>query len=308
MKPGFLVIDKNTGTRSTSCVNTVRKILGKQVRVGHGGTLDSTARGVLVLLIGRATRTSSYVMALPKTYEATARFGLRTSTDDIAGEIISSTTSGFPDDEHIDRALLALIGLRDQIPPAISAVKISGERAHALARKGEAVNLSPRPVYVRSITRTSNMSASGEVNLTIRCHKGTYVRSLVRDLGNMLNCGAIVTSLLRISIGPFVKSAAIQGDLLDCVGRDFIESRILPVSWISKGYISYKVDPAMEQDLLSGKTIPMACLERLNWGEATLGNLIVLMCGKCLSFGKIYEQGCFSFFSPVTTIETGDVE
>ncbi len=308
MKPGFLVIDKSSGTRSTSCVNAVRRIFGKQVRVGHGGTLDSTAQGILVLLIGRATRTSSYVMALPKSYETTARFGLRTSTDDISGEIISNTSNGLPDDASMDRALLALTGLRDQIPPAVSAVKVFGERAHALARRGEVVNISPRPVYVRSITRTSSISENGELNFTIRCHKGTYVRSLVRDLGDMFSCGAAVASLERISIGPFVKEVSMPSDLLETSDRDFIEKRILPVSWISRGYSSYKVDPSMEQDLFSGKKIPMDRLVRLHWGDSTFGNIIVLVSRKCVSFGEISEKDGFSFFSPTTTIETGDVE
>lgn len=306
VKPGFLVIDKSIGARSTSCVSAARKILGRSVRVGHGGTLDSTAHGVLVLLVGRATRTSSYVMALPKFYKTTARFGLRTSTDDIGGEVISSTADGIPDDAEIDRALLALTGLRDQVPPSFSAVKVFGERAHALARRGEEVNISPRAVFVKSIIRTSSISQNGEVDLSIRCHKGTYVRSLVRDLGNLLICGATVTSLERVSIGPFEKAVSISSDLLEEAERDFIESRILPVSWISRGYNSYNVEPLMEQDLFSGKKIPMESLERLCWGESSFGNLIVLVCGKCVSFGEIFEKEDSSFFSPVTTIETGD--
>jgi len=117
MRSGFLVVDKAPGTRSSRCVNIVKKIFSGKLRVGHGGTLDSTASGVLVVLVGKATRVSQYVMMLPKVYSVTAKFGMRSDTDDHSGKILSVCGTGIPDDHAIDRALLSFSGLTDQVPP-----------------------------------------------------------------------------------------------------------------------------------------------------------------------------------------------
>ncbi|MDO9509043.1 MAG: tRNA pseudouridine(55) synthase TruB [Thermovirgaceae bacterium] len=308
MKPGFLVIEKETGTRSTSCVSVVKRVLGRNVRVGHGGTLDSTAGGILVLLVGRATRASRYVMALPKTYETIARFGLRTSTDDMTGETLEEHDAGYLDDGVIDRAVLSLLGLRDQIPPSISAVRVAGKRAHFLARSGESVVLSPRPVMVTSIARATSISHTREVKLLIRCHRGTYIRSLVRDLGEILGCGATVVALERTSIGPFDRAGSISSALLGESGREYLETRIIPVSEIHKGFTTYRVHPFHERALLSGKPVPMDQMERISWGGSLSESLILLLSERFVSFAAISRTEGFSTATPVTTIETGDVE
>lgn len=308
MRTGFLIIDKETGERSTACVSAVKRILGRNVKVGHGGTLDSTACGILVILVGRATRASRYIMALPKTYEAVVRFGLRTSTDDISGEILEELDAGHLNDEMIDRAILYFLGLRDQVPPSISAVRISGERSHALARRGEKVAISPRPVMITSINRISSLSQALEVKLNIRCHIGTYVRSLVRDLGEILACGATVVTLERTSIGPFSKNASISSALLGDSGKEHLETRMIPVSEICGGYTTYRVDPSMDLALLAGRPVPMDRLERISWGGALSENMILILGEKFVSFAAISDIDGFSSATPVTTIETGDVE
>ena len=308
MRTGFLVIDKETGERSTACVSAVKRIVGRNIRVGHGGTLDSTACGILVILVGRATRASRYVMALPKTYRATVRFGLRTSTDDISGETVEEHDAGHLDNEMIDRAILSFLGLRDQIPPSISAVRISGERSHELARRGEKVAIPPRPVMITSIKRINSISHAMEVKLYIRCHMGTYVRSLVRDLGEDLGCGATVLALERTSIGPFSRKASISSALLGDTGIDHLENRIIPVSEICGGYTTYRVDPSMNLALLSGRPVPMDRLVRISWGGALSENIILILGEKFVSFASISNIDGFPSAIPVTTIETGDVE
>lgn len=306
MRAGFLVIEKGTGLRSTACVTAVRKLLWKGAKVGHGGTLDSTASGILVLLVGKATRTSGYVMALPKVYDVVAKFGLRTSTDDISGEIIARSTESIPDNNSIDRAILSFTGLREQVPPAVSAIRVSGERAHYLARRGEKVVIPPRPVFIESIERIGDISSNGDIRFRIRCQKGTYIRSLVRDLGDLLLCGATVVSLARESIGPFSRSCSMSSDLLDSIDMETILSSLLPVISITSGFTTYRLDPSGESDLISGKKIPMSSLERLNWGGGSTGNTIVVSCLNTVSFGRFSAEGSSPYFSPVTTIGTGD--
>ena len=193
MPSGLLLIDKPEGLRSTDVVNRIRRAMGKKLRVGHAGTLDSTASGLLILLTGRA---------LPKVYRAEIALGRATDTCDASGQTVFTGDASHVREADIDRVLFSFLGWRLQRPPEISAVKKDGRPSHKLARAGQEFVLAPRPVFIRSLRRTSPLS-EGRAAIEVICGKGTYIRSLARDLGERLGCGAHVVSLRRLSSGPF---------------------------------------------------------------------------------------------------------
>lgn len=209
MPNGLLLLDKPEGVRSTDCVGRVRRAFGKGVRVGHAGTLDSTASGLLIVLLGAATRLSDYVMRLPKVYRAVVRLGAETDTCDTSGRVILRGDCGGVDEAAFDRVLPSFWGARMQRPPEISALKVNGEPSHRLARSGRGAPLPERPVWMESVRRRSGLQ-DGRVVIEVVCGKGTYIRSLVRDIGARLGCGAHVEALRRLSVGPFEVAEALS--------------------------------------------------------------------------------------------------
>lgn len=302
MRSGFLVVDKAPGTRSSRCVNIVKKIFSGKLRVGHGGTLDSTASGVLVVLVGKATRVSQYVMMLPKVYSVTAKFGMRSDTDDHSGKILSVCGTGIPDDHAIDRALLSFSGLTDQVPPSISAVKVNGKRAHAIAREGGEVFLEPRPVLVNSISRVTPLTEGHEVVFRILCHRGTYIRSIVRDLGDKFGCGALVVKLQRESIGPFGLKDALPSPKLEDADPVVVEDMIIPLTEIGKAYTTYQAAGNTGEMIFSGKPVPLKELRRTSWGSCFGSGYIMITGEHFVSFAHILNEGKGLFARPVTTI------
>jgi tRNA pseudouridine55 synthase len=210
---GFVFIDKPAGLTSHDVVARVRRAL-RIKRVGHAGTLDPAATGVLILGVGRATRLMSLASGADKTYTATIRLGQNTVTDDAEGEILATADTSAVTVELIDSAMTTLTGHIEQVPSAVSAVKVDGQRAHARVRAGHTVTLAARPVTVYTFTRTDLRSHHGcmDVDVTVRCGSGTYVRALARDLGEKLGVGGHVTALRR------TESAGVSLD--ECVGLD----------------------------------------------------------------------------------------
>ena len=203
----LVLINKPVGLRSTKCVSIAKKKLG--VKVGHAGTLDSTASGLLILLAGHATRLCEFVMSLPKVYRTVIQFGAETDTYDYSGNVIREYgLSNELNSRTLNDALFSFSGMRLQCPPAVSAIKIKGKPAHKLARSGVDVKIDARPVYFRNINVITPLNDVGEIELEVSCGRGTYIRSLAHDLGVMFGCGAYVKSLERISLGRFnVKDA-----------------------------------------------------------------------------------------------------
>lgn len=302
MRSGFMIIDKAPGIRSSQCVTLVKTGLGEKARVGHGGTLDQSASGVLAVLIGRATRASRFIMMLPKTYLAVARLGVRTETDDLSGAVISEEDPDEVDEESIDRALLSVYGHRDQIPPVFSAVKVKGRRAHTLAREGLDVPLSARPVLVSSIKRSGPIMAGRDVPLRIVCRQGTYVRSVVRDLGETLGYGASVLSLRRESLGPFTVADALPSGALAMARVPNLEDRILPFSSLSNSFNSYQASLAEEKMIVSGNSLPLGKLTRSGWGEHGSGGYILIFGKSMVSFARIMHEDGKYLVRPVTNI------
>jgi tRNA pseudouridine55 synthase len=206
---GVLLVDKPPGFTSHDLVAIARGATGTR-RIGHTGTLDPFATGLLVLLIGQATRLAQYVDGEPKIYETTIALGVETDTDDLTGAVVRTADVPRPDD--IDRAIAVLTGPLDQLPPAYSAKQSGGVRAYDAARKGTPLVLEPSRVTVHRWTVLSRDAAS--VTARIECSGGTYIRSLGRDLGRLTGSAAHLASLRRVASGPFsIESAVALEDL-----------------------------------------------------------------------------------------------
>ena len=197
---GWFVVDKPAGLTSTSVVNKVRWALGAK-KAGHAGTLDPDATGVLAVALGEATKTVPFVTDALKAYVFTVRLGQSTNTDDAEGEVIAESDQR-PSDGEIKSALGQFVGEIMQVPPQFSAVKVDGERAYRRAREGEEMELAARPLWVEELLLIDRPDID-HATLEMTCGKGGYVRSVARDLGEVLTCKGHVKSLRRIWSGPF---------------------------------------------------------------------------------------------------------
>ncbi|MEB3253218.1 MAG: tRNA pseudouridine(55) synthase TruB [Synechococcus sp.] len=192
---GFVVIDKPAGLTSHSCVSRLRRCYGLR-RVGHGGTLDPAVTGVLPIALGPATRLLPYLPG-EKTYRGVIQLGRTTSTDDLEGELLTQQSWPSLDAAELEGTLAGFRGSILQRPPQVSAVHVDGERAHARARRGEVMDLPPRPVTLHRLDLLRWDAGSGQLHLEVHCSSGTYIRSLARDLGQALGCGGCLASLRR---------------------------------------------------------------------------------------------------------------
>jgi len=195
---GLLLVDKPAGISSHTVVARVRRVMGLQ-RIGHAGTLDPFATGLLVLLINRATRLAPFLDAEPKVYQARVRFGSRTTTDDLEGDVIAEAPP--PDQAVVERAIGSLTGHLLQMPPAYSAKQVGGTRAYVAARRGKPLTLEPVGVVVHEWRVLARDGASLDVE--IRCSGGTYIRALARDLGESTGSAAHLAALRRLRSGRF---------------------------------------------------------------------------------------------------------
>ncbi|HEV3258455.1 MAG TPA: tRNA pseudouridine(55) synthase TruB [Gemmataceae bacterium] len=201
------MIDKPGGLTSRDVVDRAGRWFPRGTRLGHTGTLDPLATGVLVLCVGVATRLGEYIQRMPKTYRAGVYLGARSNTDDADGVVETVPVERPPDRTVVARALGGFVGDIAQVPPAFSAAKVTGRRAYEVARRGEHVALEPRRVHIDQIELISY--AYPRLDLEVRCGKGTYIRSLARDLGERLGCGALVETLRRTRVGAFDVVAAL---------------------------------------------------------------------------------------------------
>jgi tRNA pseudouridine55 synthase len=212
-RPGLLVVDKPAGLTSHAVVGRVRRLLGTR-RVGHAGTLDPMATGVLVLGVGRGTRLLHYVVGADKEYEATVRLGASTTTDDAEGETVRTVDTTAVQERDVTSAVAAFVGEIDQVPSAVSAIKVDGRRAYARVRAGEDVALAARRVTVSRFDILDVRRVGGllDVDVWVACSSGTYVRALARDLGATLGVGGHLTALRRTRVGPFTLGEALALD------------------------------------------------------------------------------------------------
>lgn len=202
---GIVVVDKPAGCTSHDVVARVRKLAGTR-RVGHAGTLDPMATGVLVVGVGRATRLLGHLATTDKAYDATLRLGVTTTTDDAEGAVLATADASGVTDEALAGAVAALRGEISQVPSTVSAIKVDGVRAYARARAGEEVALAARPVVVSAFDVVARRGP--DLDARVVCSTGTYVRALARDVGAALGVGAHLTALRRTRVGPFDLTAA----------------------------------------------------------------------------------------------------
>jgi tRNA pseudouridine55 synthase len=224
---GIINLDKPAGITSARAVDRVKRLLPKGTKIGHAGTLDPFATGILLLLIGRATKSCERLMGAAKTYEATLKLGATTATDDL-----ESPEQPYPSEqpiqsvprETIESVLPRFVGSIQQRPPAFSAMKVRGRRAYDLARRGDVVDLQARTVIVYGIELIEYDWP--QLKLKIDCGRGTYIRSLARDLGEALGVGGYLTALRRSRIDPFMIDTAVSIETLQAEG---VEKHLKPV-------------------------------------------------------------------------------
>ena len=197
---GLVVVDKPAGLTSHDVVARVRRLAGTR-KVGHAGTLDPMATGVLVLGVNRATRLLGHLMLTEKAYDATIRLGESTTTDDAEGETVATADTTHLRAEQVREALTAFVGEIDQVPTAVSAIKVDGKRAYQRVRDGEEVELASRRVTVHELV--VHDVTGPDVTVSLRCSSGTYVRAIARDLGEALGVGGHLTALRRTAVGPY---------------------------------------------------------------------------------------------------------
>lgn len=253
VSPGILLVDKPAGLTSHDVVARTRRAFATR-KVGHAGTLDPMATGLLVIGIEGATRLLTYIVGADKTYAATIRLGQTTGTDDAEGEVLTTAAPDAWDsvtDEAVSAGIAALTGEISQVPSAVSAIKVDGRRAYDRVRAGEEVVLAARDVVVSRFDLLASRRGGGHLDLDVivDCSSGTYIRSLARDLGASLGVGGHLTALRRTRVGPF--------DVTDAVGLDELEG----APTLTPGHAAGRILPVLEmssdqaRDLRHGKRL-----------------------------------------------------
>lgn len=276
---GWLIIDKPEGMTSAHVVAKIKRLL-KAKKVGHGGTLDPLATGVLPIALGEATKALSYILDGTKAYRFEVKWGEARSTEDREGEI-TATSDKRPERQDIENALPFFTGMIEQIPPAYSALKVDGKRAYALAREGKEVILAPRQVEIHSLTLldASPHSATFEVV----CSKGTYVRSLARDIALHLGTCGHVISLRRIMAGPFhEKNAILLDSFLDIGHKTELTKYVLPLQDALADILALEIEDVDGAKFRQGRTV-------LSPYESREEAVLVLCKGVPFGFAKLSD-------------------
>jgi len=248
---GLVVVDKSPGMTSHDVVARVRRLAGTR-KVGHAGTLDPMATGVLLLGVNRATRLLGHLMLTEKAYDATVRLGVSTSTDDAEGEVLATSPTTRLDAKAVQEAFAALLGDIEQVPSAVSAIKVDGRRAYARVRAGEDVELSARPVTVHSLEVRGLACGDDvvDVDISVRCSSGTYIRAIARDVGASLGVGGHLTALRRTAVGPF--------ELADAHTLAALEERfaLVPIADVARRcFPTYTLTPEQSADVRVGRRL-----------------------------------------------------
>lgn len=285
---GILIVNKPVGITSHDVVGRVRRLFGTR-RVGHTGTLDPLASGVLVVLIGRAAKAAEYLVCDEKSYCATMRLGLTSDTEDITGTLVA-TDAPIPCPEQVLAAMQAFVGDIEQIPPMYSALKVDGQKLYDLARRGITVERKPRPVTIHALRATPTESPSDYL-LDVTCSAGTYIRTLCSDIGKSLGCGAVMATLARTAAGGFSINNAHTLDALEAISPDERLAALLPTESLFSPLPAVSLPAFYERLFRSGCEIYQKKIgTRLDLGTR------VRVCtadGKFFALGEIreYEDG-----------------
>ncbi len=254
---GFINLYKPAGITSMEALRRVKRITGQRQKVGHGGTMDPLARGVLPICFGQATRLMDYVVGGSKRYVMDIKLGESTTTYDAEGEITSQRDASGVTEQQVLSALERFIGVVDQVPPMYSAVKVDGQRLYKLARSGVEVERQPRSVEIHSVQLT-RMNLP-ELTLDVECGKGVYMRTLAHDLGEILGCGAHVTDLERQSCGGFSSENSVTLDDLEEAAQSpggWLEL-LHPLDWVLRSFKTVTVGSAAERFLRNGQPVSL---------------------------------------------------
>jgi tRNA pseudouridine55 synthase len=250
---GLVVVDKPAGITSHDVVARVRRLAGTR-KVGHAGTLDPMATGVLVLGVNRATRLLGHLLLTEKAYDATVQLGASTTTDDAEGELTSTAPAASLDPTAVAAAFAQQVGEILQVPTAVSAIKVDGKRAYQRVRDGEQVTLKARPVTVHSLEVLDQRVVGDrlEVDIAVRCSSGTYIRAVARDVGQALGVGGHLTALRRTAVGPF------DLDLARTLEELGTELTLVPIEDAARlSFPAYELDEVQSAMVRVGKKLPI---------------------------------------------------
>jgi tRNA pseudouridine55 synthase len=277
-----LNLNKPSGVTSRDVVDDVERLLRK-VKVGHAGTLDPLASGVLVVCIGSATRLIDGVQRMPKTYRTVVRLGARSDTLDTDGEVVEGSDPHVPDEQDVQRVLAGMVGEISQMPPVYSAKKIRGKRSYDLARAGRPAGLAPRLVR---IDRIDLMNYSWpRLELEIACGGGTYIRSIARDVGEGLGCGGLVEVLVRTRIGHFAIESAVDPAILT---PDCLDQHLRPSLEAVPDLPRVVLDQSQTGDVLHGRTIDVSSPSQLPDADQEIA--LLDFSGRLIAIGHAHAQ------------------
>jgi len=255
-RSGILPVEKGPGVTSFQVVAQLRRLL-RAPKIGHGGTLDPEATGVLPILIGEATKLTPYLTELDKEYLATVRLGVSTETQDLTGTVLETRAVPDIDRTVIEAALRRFVGAISQVPPMYSALRHGGRRLHELAREGITVEREPRQIIVHAIA-LEGLSLP-DLTIRVQCGKGTYVRTLAADIGDTLGCGAALASLVRTRVGPYALAHAVSWEELRAArGGETLWPRVLPCDSALSSLPAVHLEPASALKFVHGQTVSAA--------------------------------------------------
>lgn len=284
---GVVLLDKPVGPSSNQALQTVKRLFRAQ-KAGHTGSLDPLASGMLPVCLGEATKVSGYLLESDKTYRVRCKLGERTSTGDAEGEVLSRQTVGPFAEGEVEAVLRAFRGAIEQIPPMYSALHHGGERLYDLARRGVEVERAARRVIIHSLTLID--LASENLEFEVCCSKGTYVRTLVEDIGTELGCGAHVLALHRCSVQPYREQQMVGLERLqelEAQGLDALDEMLLPVDSALQSWPKVQVNADMAFFLRRGQPVLVPRVSTLGWVRLYEGSSTFIGLGEVIDDGRV---------------------
>ena len=267
---GIVIVDKPEGWTSQDVTARLRRVFNTR-RIGHGGTLDPMATGVLPVFVGRATRGVEFFEHAEKTYETVLRLGITTDTEDISGTVLTEQDA-FVTGEMLEEVLKNFRGEILQVPPMYSALKINGQKLVDLARKGKTVERQPRPITIHELT-VLGFEAEG-IRLRVRCSKGTYIRTLCKDIGEALGCGGCMAALRRVQAGEYTVAEAVP--LTELLEAQKPENYLRPVDTMFRNYPEVRLTPNQEKRCRNGASFSVKMADGTYRAYSQTGEFLML--------------------------------
>ena len=252
---GVVVVNKPQNWTSHDCVAVVRRVIGVK-RVGHTGTLDPMATGVLPVCVGTAARINEYLDYDTKTYDCVMKLGIITDTLDIWGEVLEERPVPDMDEAVIAETIMGFTGEISQIPPKYSALKVAGKKLYEYARAGQEVEIKPRKINIKHISVNNIDLENKEISFTVECSKGTYIRSLCTDIGEKLGCGACMSGLVRTKTGVFTLDDTVDIEAVKKMSREELVSKLFPTDYPLVQFGMVELSANRAKDFVNGKKIP----------------------------------------------------